>query len=201
MISALSPQLVPESYRCISIVETPRHSRCKYSYDEATGLFHLSFVLPEGLIFPFDFGFIPSTLSGDGDPLDVLILLDAPAAVGVVVEIRLLGVIKAVQAEDGKKARNDRLLAAAVQSHEYQHVKTIDDLPPSMLNQIEQFFVAYTRLQGRSFTLEGAGGRKAALRAVKKAMAAFEAEHEKAQRKAVGRISEPPRKTHRTRGK
>lgn len=199
MISALSPQLDPEKYRCISIVETPKDSRCKYSYDEATGLFRLGAVLPVGLSFPFAFGFIPSTLGGDGDPLDVLILLEEPAAVGAMVEVRLVGVIGAVQAEKGETERNDRLVAAAVQSHAYQQVTTLKDLAAALVTQIEQFLLAYTRLQGRDLTLDGRGGRKAALAAVKAAMAAFDAEHAKDQRRIVSRMGERHPKPRRTR--
>jgi inorganic pyrophosphatase len=204
MISALSPQLDTKNLQCISIVETPRNSRCKYSYDDTTGLFKLGFVLPEGLTFPFDFGFIPSTHSGDGDPLDVLVLIDEPSAVGVMVEIRLVGVFNAVQKEEGqsgktagkgKTTRNDRLLAVAVQSHTYRDISHIDQLSEALLTPIEQFFVSYTQLQGRIFTLEGRGGPKKAVKLLRAAMDAFDAEHAKPPREIV----EQPDSTRRTR--
>src|ERR687890_1560322 len=93
------------------IIETPKGSRNKYNYDEKLGLFRLGGVLTSGASFPFDFGFVPSTLGGDGDPLDVLVLMDEPAFAGCLVRARLLGVIEAEQTEKGKTAQNDRLIA------------------------------------------------------------------------------------------
>src|SRR5215208_6835365 len=83
------------------VIETPKGNRNKFKYDEQRGLFKLGGVLPRGAVFPFDFGFIPSTLGGDGDPLDVLILMDEPAFTGCLVPSNLLGVIEAEQTEDG----------------------------------------------------------------------------------------------------
>src|SRR5256885_13657312 len=109
------------------IIETPKGSRNKYSYDLDRGLFKLKKVLPLGNVFPFDFGFVPSTLADDGDPLDVLVLMDAPAFAGCLVTVRLIGVIEARQAKEGQKVRNDRLIAVSAESHNQQHVRTIKD--------------------------------------------------------------------------
>lgn len=84
------------------IIESPRGCRNKYSYDEKRDVFKLSSVLPVGAMFPFDLGFIPSTVGEDGDPLDVLVLMDEPAFSGCFVAARLLGVIEASQTEDEK---------------------------------------------------------------------------------------------------
>src|SRR5947209_19831121 len=84
------------------IVETPSGSRNKYKYDQKTKRMKLSKVLPEGMIFPYDFGLIPGTKAEDGDPLDVLVLTDAPTFPGCEVEVRVIGVIKANQKEKGK---------------------------------------------------------------------------------------------------
>ena len=81
------------------VIETPRGSRNKYRYDDDLGLFMLGGVLPAGAVFPFDFGFIPSTCGEDGDPLDVLVLLDDYAFAGCLVPSRLVGVIEASQTE------------------------------------------------------------------------------------------------------
>src|SRR5512142_3126073 len=98
------------------IIETPRNSRNKYKFDEKTGRFKLSKVMPEGMMFPYDFGFIPKTEAEDGDPLDVLVLNDEPMFPGCELECRLVGVIKALQKEKGKENRNDRLIAVAAGS-------------------------------------------------------------------------------------
>src|SRR5690242_1479965 len=97
------------------VIETPKGSHNKYSYDPAIAAFVLGGVLPAGAVFPFDFGFIPSTLGDDGDPLDVLVLMDAPAFTGCVVRSRVIGAIEAQQ-EHGQTLRNDRLLAVATKS-------------------------------------------------------------------------------------
>ena len=81
------------------VIETPKGSRNKYSYDSECDCLQLSTVLPEGMVFPYDFGFIPSTLGDDGDPLDILILMETPVVPGCVVTVRLIGAIEAEQKE------------------------------------------------------------------------------------------------------
>jgi inorganic pyrophosphatase len=76
------------------IIETPKGCRNKYKYDPEFGAFKLSKVLPEGMVFPYDFGFIPGTKADDGDPIDVLLLMDQPAFPGCVIESRLIGVLE-----------------------------------------------------------------------------------------------------------
>jgi hypothetical protein len=93
------------------IIETPKASRNKYSYDPEQGIFTLRKVLPEGMVFPYDFGFLPRTLASDGDPIDVLLLMDVPAFPGCLVPSRLIGVMEGVQLDGKKKVRNDRLIA------------------------------------------------------------------------------------------
>ncbi|MBL6459387.1 inorganic diphosphatase [Belnapia sp. T6] len=141
------------------MVETPKGSRNKYTYDEEHGIFRLGGVLPEGTSFPHDFGFIPSTLGEDGDPLDVLVLLDSPVPMGCVLGVRLVGVIEAQQRErDGAVMRNDRLLAVATHAHTHEHVHTLADLRPRLLEEIEGFFAHYNRLRGKEFRPVGRGG-------------------------------------------
>src|SRR5215212_5502023 len=105
------------------IIEAPKGSRNKFNYDEEHQLFKLGGVLSLGAVFPFDFGFIPSTLGGDGDPLDVLLLMDEPAFPGCLVPSRLVAVIEAEQTErDGTRTRNDRLIAVASDSRTHKEV-------------------------------------------------------------------------------
>ncbi|MDQ6860764.1 MAG: inorganic diphosphatase [Verrucomicrobiota bacterium] len=98
-------------------------------------LFELSGVLPAGAVFPYDFGFIPQTRGGDGDPLDVLILMDEPAFTGCLVETRLLGVIEADQTENGETTRTDRLIAVAANSRTNEHLKTLGDPNENMVRR------------------------------------------------------------------
>ena len=131
------------------VIETPKGSPNKYAYDPAIAAFRLKAVLPAGTVFPFDFGFVPSTLGEDGDPLDVLVFLDAPTPVGCVVTARLIGVIEVRQEEDGEWIANDRILAVAAASQASADIRTIDDLRPHLVEEIEAFFRHYVGLQGR----------------------------------------------------
>jgi inorganic pyrophosphatase len=152
----------PKKRECKAIVETPKGRRNKFDYDPEYRLFGLGGLLPEGLAFPFDFGFIPSTLGEDGDPLDVVILLDEPAHVGCVLDIRLIGVIEAEQTEGKKLTRNDRLIAVAVHSYSHEDLHSIDDVSKAILDQLEQFFVSYNKSRGKKFKVKGRRGPKRA---------------------------------------
>src|SRR6476660_5284343 len=80
---------------CRTIIETPKGSRNKFKYDPESKLFMLGGLLPEGMMFPFDFGFVPSTLGEDGDPVDMMVLMDAPAHCGCLIDVRVIGLIEA----------------------------------------------------------------------------------------------------------
>jgi inorganic pyrophosphatase len=146
-LTTLFHQLDAKKGTCRAIIETPKGCRNKFDYDPDSNLFKLGGLLPEGMMFPFDFGFIPSTL-GDGDPLDVLVLMDAPAHVGCFIEVRLVGVISPEQIEDGDKETNDRLLGVAVHSYNHEDITTIDEISKTLLSQIEEFFVSYNKQRG-----------------------------------------------------
>jgi inorganic pyrophosphatase len=135
------------------IIETPKGSRNKYSYDSEIGLFKLKKVLPVGAVFPFDFGFIPSTLGEDGDPLDVLLLMDEPAFVGCLIESVLLGAMEVEQTKKGKKERNDRFIAKAKKMTTLCDVDSVKGLNDEVLDQIEHFFVSYNAIEGKEFKL------------------------------------------------
>ncbi|HVW21605.1 MAG TPA: inorganic diphosphatase [Opitutaceae bacterium] len=148
------------------VIETPKGSRNKYDYDPQTRAIVLAKTLPEGMVFPFNFGFIPQTEGEDGDPLDVLVLMDEPVAPGVVVPCRIVGLMRAVQTEGKKKRRNDRYLAVAETSLEFSAVEDARQLPAHLAEQIEQFFVTYNRLFGRRFSAEKVAGPAKALHAI-----------------------------------
>jgi inorganic pyrophosphatase len=133
------------------IIETVKGSRNKFKYDAETGTFMLCKVLPCGAVFPYDFGFIPSTTGDDGDPLDVLVLMDTPCFPGCRIRCRLIGVLEAKQTEDGKTERNDRILAVAEDSHDHKDVHSIKDLNKHLLKEMEEFFISYNEAIGRQF--------------------------------------------------
>jgi len=150
------------------VVETPAGSRNKFSYDPEMGAFHIKSVLPAGMTFPYEFGFIPQTKAEDGDPIDVLLLMDEPAYPGVVVPSRLIGVIEGEQKQGNKKVRNDRLVAVSNVSHQYAHVRRFKDLPEKWLDEIEKFFVNYAGQQGKEFRVLGVRGAEEAGKLVRK---------------------------------
>jgi inorganic pyrophosphatase len=145
------------------VIETPRGSRHKYAYQPEVG-FVLRKSLPEGMVFPFDFGFIPLTKGEDGDPLDVLVLADEPLFPGCVVACRLIGLIKAKEIQGKQTVRNDRFVAVAQASLEYEDIHQLADLPPRILKQTEQFFISYNQMEGKTFKVmavdEGKAARK-----------------------------------------
>jgi inorganic pyrophosphatase len=156
--------------RLRAVLETPQGSRHKLKYEPAEGSFSISSTLPAGMSMPFDFGFFPRTKAQDGDPLDVLVLLDGPAHPGVTVAVRLLGVIEAEQSENGGKPyRNDRLIAVAEGSTERGDLHRLSDLDESLLTQIEAFFETYDRLTGKTFKPLGRRGERVAARRLEEA--------------------------------
>ena len=133
------------------IIETPKGSRNKFKFDPELGVFRLKKILPPGAVFPFDFGFVPGTLGDDGDPLDVLLLLEEPAFPGCLVPTRIVGVIEANQKQAGKTHRNDRLIAVASAADLYCRVQSLRDLNPEFLDRIEHFFISYNQVEGKVF--------------------------------------------------
>jgi inorganic pyrophosphatase len=166
-LTALPHRFDAKDRICRAIIETPKGCRNKFDYDPDSGLFMLGGLLPEGMMFPFDFGFIPSTLGEDGDPLDIMVLMDAPAHVGCLIDVRIIGVIMAEQIEDGKKESNDRLLGVVVHSYDHEGLKSISDVSNTLLNQVEEFFVSYNKQRGKKFKITGTGGPKKALKFLK----------------------------------
>jgi inorganic pyrophosphatase len=130
-----------------AVIETPRRSRVKYSFDKASGLFLAKKVLALGFAFPFPFGVLPSTKAADGNPLDVLVLTQLELVTGTLIHIRLLGVIQAEQQEAGTTVRNDRLLAGPV-IEGGEEFSDLDDVGEARLHQIENFLAGYRAAEG-----------------------------------------------------
>ena len=150
------------------IIETPAGSRNKFAFDPDQSIFALKKVLPAGMTFPYDFGFLPQTIAPDGDPLDVLLLMDQPAFPGIAVRARLIGVIEGEQLDGIKRIRNDRLLAVAEANHAYANVRKLTDLPKQWIKELEDFFVNYHSLEGKEYRLLGCKGADVAFQLLKK---------------------------------
>jgi inorganic pyrophosphatase len=151
------------------IIETPKGCHNKYSFDPDQEIFSLKKVLPAGMVFPYDFGFLPRTLADDNDPIDVLVLMDEPAFPGCLIRARLIGVIRGDQVDGKKRIRNDRLVAIAEATHMYADIKKLDDLPRHFVKELEDFFVNYHKLEGKQYKLRGCGDAGEALRLIKQA--------------------------------
>jgi inorganic pyrophosphatase len=162
----------------VAVIETPRDSGNKLKFDPELGVYRLDRVLPVGMAFPFDFGFIPGTLAEDGDPLDVIVLLDSPVHPGCVVLARMIGVIEAEQQDGGAGhwKRNDRVVAVAGGPKGHASLRALRDMDPFELDAIESFFFSYHALDGDKFRVTSRAGSAAAATALRRAVKAYQRE-------------------------
>lgn len=151
------------------VVETPRGSRHKYAWDEKISAFVLRFTLPSGMTWPYDYGFIPRTKGEDGDPLDVLVLMDEPTFPGCVLRVRLIGAFSVEK--NGK--RNDRYVACLLPGQEASlstdGYKTIEDLPEQLLAEMESFLTMYSAQKGNEVHVLGRTDANRSIAAVRSA--------------------------------
>lgn len=164
----MSPQPAPD---CIHVViEIPRGSRNKYEIDHETGAVYLDRRLFTATTYPADYGFLPNTLAGDGDPLDALVLNDEPVYPGVICEARPVGVLY-MQDEAGEDAK---LICVPPKEPRFDTVHDIADLTPQLVAEIQHFFNVYKALEPEKYSSsEGMGGREAAWREIESSRAAF----------------------------
>jgi inorganic pyrophosphatase len=144
------------------VVETPRFARAKFNREPSLGAFVLSRSLTLGLSYPFDWGFVPSTIAPDGDPLDALILHNVTTSPGVVLKCRPIGVLDVLQTEHQKTVRNDRLMVVPIGSAARGQAEDLTDLPQSMRHQAEEFFSAAVVGTAKKLKFLGWRGPKAA---------------------------------------
>src|SRR4030095_12974030 len=123
------------------------------AFDPEQQIFRLKTVLPAGMSFPYDFGFIPSTVADDGAPVDVLVLMDEPAFPGCLLQCRVIGVIEGEQGKKKQSTRNDRIVAVEGENHSYAHVRHIKDLGKEFVGELEEFFVNYHELSGKKYRI------------------------------------------------
>jgi inorganic pyrophosphatase len=155
------------------IIETPKGSRNKYAFDPKQKAFQLTKVLPAGMAFPYDFGFVPSTKAEDGDPTDVLVLMDEPAFPGCLLTCRVIGIIEAEQGEKKNDIeRNDRVIAIEQENHSYADIENVNDLGKEFVKELEEFFVNYHKLGGKKYRVLDVRGPREAHRRIKDGMKA-----------------------------
>jgi len=149
-----------------AIIETPRNTRVKYAFEPDFGVSKLKMVLPDGLQWPYDYGFIPQTLADDGDPLDVLVLGDFPTFTGCLIECRLLGLVRLVK--DGTE--NDRLLAAPDRrkgvAQSADNFDDVADVPKSIIAGVCRFLVDYSQEEGHRIRFKNVKSKKKAIAAL-----------------------------------
>ncbi|HEY7004991.1 MAG TPA: inorganic diphosphatase [Sphingomicrobium sp.] len=158
-LETLPHELNRDKMTCQAVVEAQAGSRVKVYYDPESHRFRIGKFLPLGLVFPLDFCFIPSTLAGDGDPVDLLILPEATLPVGSIVSVRILGILEAEQFKGNKKPRrNDRVIARLVESRLFAKIQKLDQLGPTFVEELSTFFSTYKRLRGQTYRVIGVGG-------------------------------------------
>ena len=146
-----------------AVVEIPKGSRNKYEMDHETGVIHLDRMLFTATQYPSDYGFAPDTLAEDGDPLDILVLLDEPTFPGCHVTVRPVGVFWMAD-EAGPDAK---VLCVPARDPRWADIHDLDDLPPFLLEEIAHFFDVYKQLEpGKGTEARGWFGREEAERAV-----------------------------------
>lgn len=173
-LEQLPHQLDRSNMTCEAIVEAPAGTRVKVYYDPDTHRFRVGKFLPLGLAFPVDFAFVPSTLGGDGDPLDLLILPEAALPVGSIVKVRILGILESEQQKPNKRAkRNDRVIARLAESRLFAQVEELAALGPTFVEELGVFFQTYKNLRGQSYRVINVGDSKRAADLIDEAAAAY----------------------------
>jgi inorganic pyrophosphatase len=147
-----------------AIVETPRGSRNKYEFDPATGDIRLDRVLYSSVHYPGDYGFIPGTMSGDGDPLDVLILVEEPTFPGCRVRVRPIGVLLLRD----ERFEDEKILGIPVGDPRFEDLRDLIDLPHHWLAEVEKFFETYKELEEKTTATGGWKGMAEALQVLKR---------------------------------
>jgi inorganic pyrophosphatase len=151
------------------IVESPRGSSAKFKWVGPAGVFALSRPLPSGLVYPCDWGFIPGTEAGDGDPLDAFVMWDGHAHPGVLLPCRPIGVLRVTQVPHGTGVpeRNDRIAAVPAVDARLTHISSMADLGDRIRQEIERFFLAVVAFEPKTVRLEGWGDSEEAIRMIK----------------------------------
>jgi inorganic pyrophosphatase len=162
-IGSDSPRLVN------AVIEIPLDGISKYEYDKELHVFRLDRNLYSPVHYPGDYGFIPSTLGDDGDPLDCLVLVDTPSFSGCVMHVRPIGVLLMTDQGEG----DEKIIAVGDDNPRYAHIKDISDIYPHICKEITHFFSVYKDLEGKSVQTHGFRGIDEAHTIIEKSQKAF----------------------------
>lgn len=151
------------------VVESPRGSVLKFKYDPDRGVMMLSRPLPQGLAYPHDWGFIPSTRAPDGDPLDVVVMWDGVSYPGIVIPCRPIGLLGVEQTNVTSHARerNDRLVALPIKAPRWESVRSVFDVGERVRLELQQFFLAAVAFEGKDLKILGWAGADDAMALVR----------------------------------
>jgi inorganic pyrophosphatase len=136
-LHTISPLFNEELGIINAVIETPAGSQNKYDYDQVSGLFMLDRPIHSALRYPCDYGFIPNTLAKDGDPVDVVLMINQPTYPGCLVRARVVGVM----IMEDEAGRDEKILSVSDRDPRLSHIMDIKDVPPNYLKELEHFFI------------------------------------------------------------
>jgi len=156
-----------------AFIEIKKGGKVKYELDKATGLIKFDRLLFTSMVYPANYGFIPRTLGGDGDPLDVLVLTTEPLESGVLVDAKTIGMI--VMVDDGEM--DEKIIAVAKNDPFLSNIKSMDDLPKHAFDEMRHFFGRYKELQNKVTEIKSIEGIEAAEKCIQESIANYDAEY------------------------
>lgn len=168
-VGAKAPQIVN------AVIEIPREGKMKYEYDKQLHVFKLDRNLYSPVHYPGDYGFLPSTLGDDGDPLDVLVLVDEPSFPGCLQEVRVIGLMEMIDGGEG----DEKILAVGCANPRYFDINSYEQIHPHKLKEIVHFFSTYKDLEGKKVEIKGWRDAAYAYEVINKSVEAYKAKNAK----------------------
>jgi inorganic pyrophosphatase len=153
-----------------SVIEIPRGSRLKYEVDKPTGLLRLDRVLYSAVHYPANYGFIPRTHGDDGDPIDILVLMQEPVEPLTIVRARALGGLRMVDDMGG----DDKIVAVCIDDPAVAHYTDLSELPPHLMRELDRFFRDYKLLEGKLSEVGEKYGKAEAFKVIQSARDAYD---------------------------
>ena len=166
-------RIKPEKF--VAFIEIQKGGKVKYELDKETGLVIFDRLLSTSMVYPANYGFIPRTLGGDGDPLDVLVITTEPLNSGVLVEAKPIGIINMI--DDGEA--NEKIVAVATSDPFLKNVESLKDLPQHTFDEMKHFFEHYKDLQNKKTEITGIEGKERALKIIQDSLYNYDAEYDR----------------------